>query len=61
MAFFAFWSSDSSFSFELEERVSPAFCVVLFSELGWKVEATESAVPLMWSPACSVVVFWESG
>ena len=51
----------TEFSFELPERVSPAFWLVDFSLLGWSVDAMESEVPLMESPACSVVDFWESG
>jgi hypothetical protein len=45
----------------LELKVSPAFCELDFSPSGWKVDATESAVPLALSPIFSVVDFWESG
>lgn len=60
-AFFALFSRDSSLLFELEEKVSPIFWVLLFSDWGCNVEATLSPVPLTWSPNCSVVVFWLSG
>lgn len=51
----------TEFSFEFPDKESVAFWVVDFSWFGWKVEAAESALPLMASPACSVVDFWESG
>ena len=45
----------------LPETASPIFWVVLFSCWGWTAEATESAAPLMASPACSRYDFCESG
>lgn len=47
----------TEFSFLLPERVSPAFWVVDFSELGCTLEARESVVPLTLSPTFSVPVF----
>jgi hypothetical protein len=49
------------FSFELDEKVSPTFCVVDFSLSGWAEDASESPVPFSLSPRCSVVDFSESG